>query len=245
MPKNKRVNYIHFQCIDSTNTWAKNNSSILDPGQITCITASEQTAGRGRFERKWVSPKGVNLYATFYFCILETSSFLPNLAQVISLSTVRMLSQLGFSPQIKWPNDILLSKKKVAGVLCEAIPQKGSIGIALGIGINVNMEDQMLKEIDQPATSLWQVSRQYWSVDKILKELVDYFVKDLRTLESQGFSPFVPYYEGRLAHKGELIRVKDGDRVIEGICKGIAKNGHLILLLPDGEKKEIAAGFLL
>src|SRR3989339_1701180 len=114
MKSNKHINYIHFQSIDSTNTWAKNHASTLDPQKITCITAHEQTAGRGRFQKKWISPKGENLYCTFFFTVPIGSSFIPNLGQILSISACKLFTHLGFPAQIKWPNDLLISGKKIA-----------------------------------------------------------------------------------------------------------------------------------
>ena len=218
---------------------------MLDPEQITCITASEQTAGRGRFHKTWVSPKGVNLYTTFYFCVPKEKTFIPNLGQILSISCAKLLKHLGFSPQIKWPNDLLLQGKKVAGILCETIQKEESLGIALGIGININMNSYHMSGIDQPVTSLLRMSHQYWGIDKILKDLIAYFLDDLHTLETQGFAPFVPYYEGHLAFKEQSITVKDGLQTFQGTCKGVTKNGNLILLLPCGTKQEILAGVLI
>jgi len=126
----KSISYIHFDTIDSTNTWAKNNAKTLDPDQITCITALEQTAGRGRWLRKWISPKGQNIYATIYFCLSKNCKQLSNVGQILSLSCAKVLKSKGFLPQIKWPNDLLLEKKKVAGVLAVPRPRILVPGVA-------------------------------------------------------------------------------------------------------------------
>src|SRR5690348_7786351 len=123
MGTQKKIHYIHFDTIDSTNTWAKQHASSLDPEVLTCITTQAQTAGRGRFSRKWISPKGKNICATLYFTVPQDYPHVANLAQLLSLSCVQVLKSRGFDPQIKWPNDILLEKKKVGGVLCETTIQ--------------------------------------------------------------------------------------------------------------------------
>src|SRR5580700_2479453 len=179
MPRLKSINYIHFDTIDSTNTWTKKNAATLDSNQLTCVTALEQTAGRGRFSRKWLSPKGQNIYATLYFCLPKECSYLINLGQILSLSSISVLQKKGFSPQIKWPNDILLEGKKVAGILCETIVLEDKLGAILGIGMNVNMSQELLDTIDQPATSLAQLSGQTWSLEQILEPILKQFLKDL------------------------------------------------------------------
>lgn len=239
------VNHIHFQCIESTNTWAKNHIDFLDPDQLTCITASEQTHGRGRFERKWVSPKGVNLYATYYFCIPHKAPYLFNISQLLSISCSKILEDLRFSPEIKWPNDLLLEGKKVAGILCETVSSPAFLSIILGIGLNINMSEEASKTIDQPATSLKQISHKQWSIEEILQKLTSQFLEDLHLLQNKGFQTFRPYYEKHLAFKGQSIKLQDGNRTLSGICEGVSKNGSLVILSPDGERVEICAGTIL
>lgn len=250
MKKNKHVNYIHFHSIGSTSTWAKENAAILDPHQITCITAQEQTAGRGRFQRKWLSPKGVNLCATFYFCVPLKSSRIPNLGQILCISCCSTLKFFGFSPLIKWPNDILLNEKKVAGILCEtmqleSLKEEELLSTALGIGININTNDETLNGIDQPATSLKQVSHQEWSIEKLLQKLSSYFVEDLDALLSKGFEPFASTFDELLAFKGKHVNIQDGSRVLSGVCRSISKTGNLVLLSDSGEKIEAFAGSMI
>jgi len=244
MSRLKNIYYIHFDTIDSTNTWTKKNATMLDPDQLTCVTALEQTAGRGRFFRKWLSPKGQNIYATLFFCLPRECPLIINLGQILSLSSIAVLKKKGFSPQIKWPNDILLDGKKVAGILCETVFFEDRIGAILGIGINVNMTQELLETIDQPATSLAQLSGQTWTLEQILEPILKQFLEDLETLLTKGFEPFRPDYEKLLAYKGETIACNDGLKMIKGICHSINPDGRLNLLLPDGQVTTLSAGEL-
>lgn len=244
MPRLKNIHYIHFDTIDSTNTWTKKNAASLDPHQLTCVTALEQTAGRGRFLRKWISPKGQNIYATLYFCLPKECPYLVNLGQILSLSCITILKKKGFDPRIKWPNDILLEGKKIAGVLCETASFEDRIGIVLGIGINVNMSKESLETIDQPATSLAQLSGQTWTLEQILEPMLQQFLKDLDILKTQGFEPFRQTYDQLLAFKGEAITCNDGAQSIKGVCHSVNADGRLKLLLPDGKVSILSAGEL-
>ncbi|MBI2811921.1 MAG: biotin--[acetyl-CoA-carboxylase] ligase [Candidatus Melainabacteria bacterium] len=244
MTRLKNIHYIHFDSIDSTHTWTKKNSDSLDPNQLTCVTALEQTAGRGRFYRKWISPKGENIYATLYFCLPKDCPYLINLGQVLSLSCIAILKKKGFRPQVKWPNDILLDGKKVAGILCDTVFSKDHLNIVLSIGINVNMGPELLDTIDQPATSLAQLSGQTWSLEQVLNPVLKQFLKDLATLQEKGFEPFRKKYEELLAFKGEEISCHDGMKTIKGICHSINSDGRLNLLLPDGQMTTLSAGEL-
>lgn len=238
----KNIYYLHFDTIDSTNTWAKKNARTLDPHHLTCITALEQTAGRGRFQRSWKSGRGENITATLFFTLPKESPILSNLGQILSLSCAKVLEKRGFSPQIKWPNDLLLSGKKVAGILCEPVPLEKRLGVALGIGINVNMSEELLSGIDQPATSLAQLSGHIWDLEQILEPLLKQFLLDLDLLENQGFAPFQKEYQERLAFFGEKITCNDGMQTMRGICHSITEEGRLNLLLPSGAISTLSAG---
>lgn len=242
MLKSKNICYIHFDTIDSTNTWAKKNAPTLDPDQLTCVTALEQTAGHGRHARKWISPKGQNIYATLYFILPQSFPYLINLGQILSLSCIAVFKKNGFHPQIKWPNDILLDGKKVAGVLCETVSIEDRLGIVLGVGINVNMQKELLDTIDQPATSLAQLSGQIWNLEQLLEPILQQFIADLEMLRTKGFEPFQKTYEDLLAFKGKTITCKDGATAIEGICHSVGADGRLNLLMPDGQTRVLAAG---
>lgn len=238
----KHIHYLHFDSIDSTNNWAKKNIKTLDPDALTCITALEQTAGRGRFNRQWVSGRGENITATLFFSLPLSSPIISNVGQVLSLSCVSVLKQKGFSPQIKWPNDLLLSGKKVAGILSETAALPDRLAIILGIGINVNMRDELLTSIDQPATSLAQLSGKLWQLEQILEPLLQQFLRDLDLLKREGFVPFQSSYENVLAFRGEPITCADGMQLIRGICHSINKEGKLNLLLQDGSLTTLSAG---
>jgi BirA family biotin operon repressor/biotin-[acetyl-CoA-carboxylase] ligase len=233
---------IHFDCIDSTNTYAKTHSREFDPDQITCITADEQTAGRGRFQRSWISPPKVNLYTTFYFRLPPKTPHLISLAQVLAFSLASILIQNGLQPRIKWPNDIQLNGKKLSGVLCETFFSEHFVEIFLGIGINVNMEASALADVGQPATSLKIETGKTWDKQKLLHQLEKQFLADLEQFEKSGFFPFHTPFENLLAYRGQTIRCFDGKKEWVGICYSLTSDGQLNLRLPDGSMHTVISG---
>lgn len=242
MIKHNSINYIHLASISSTSSWAKENATLLDPNKLTCITAEEQTSGRATFAKKWLSPKGLNLYTTLCFTLPKSYPFLQNIGQLLSFSCCKCIEKMGFTLQIKWPNDLLLEGKKIAGILCEATPYKDKMCIALGLGLNVNMPTELLKKIDQPATSLLEISQKTWNIEELSQKIATLFLEDLGTLSAKGFSPFSAYYNNHLAFKEQSIQIKDGTRHLKGICKGISPEGSLFLELPSGEQIKISSG---
>ena len=118
---------IHLDKTPSTQKYAKENVKQFDPNEITCITAEEQTDGIGRFKRTWISPKG-NIYATFYFSLPKNTMHLISLAQIMTLTCAELLLSKGLSPQIKWPNDILVKLKSSGYVKQITFAVAGLIG---------------------------------------------------------------------------------------------------------------------
>ncbi len=224
---------IHFKSIDSTSTYAKIHSEDFDPSAITCIYADEQTAGHGRFNRPWVSPKGVNIYATFHFKLPAQNLHLSSLAQVMTTSMAKVLIDEGLSPAIKWPNDIRLNGKKMCGVLCELIFQGDQVTALLGIGVNVNMQRADLEKINQDATSLSEATQKNWDRNSLLKKLQKQFQTDLTQFKQDGFTSFLPLFESLLCHKNQEIKSFDGKKEWVGLYDSINPDGSLNIRLSD------------
>lgn len=240
----RNIHTIRFDTIDSTHIWSKKNISTFERQAFTCVTSVEQTAGIGRHQRSWLSPKGFNIHATFCFFLSAHSPSIANLGQLLSLSAASVLENYGFKAEIKWPNDLRVAGKKIAGILCDTITCSDQIGIVLSIGLNVNMTDDQLKSIGQPATSFAQLSGKTWDLDAILHSILQQFLTDLTILQERGFTFFKERYEEMLAFKNEKIRCFDGITTREGICHAISSDGRLELILPNGKTLYLSAGEL-
>lgn len=181
---------IHFESIDSTNSWAKRNALSLDRAEVTCVSADCQTAGRGRLHRTWISPAGVNLYVSFCFFIPADKECLFQVGQLLGLSTADLLHKHGFHVRLKWPNDLLIEGKKIGGILCETLAMENQLCVIVGLGLNVNMEREALDLIDQPATSLFIVSEKKYAISQLLEELTHLFNRHLEKFLAAGFESF-------------------------------------------------------
>ena len=182
-----QINRHHFISIDSTNTWAKLNAASFPKNQLTIVTAEAQTAGRGRFNRQWISPPKENIYATFCFFEKNLNPNVGNIPQVMAISIAKTLELFGFKPSLKWPNDILINNKKIGGILTETVAVDDLIAILIGVGINVNMPMETLAQIGRPATSLMSESNRIFQTEEILKRLEEQFNKDLQLFLETGF----------------------------------------------------------
>lgn len=235
----------HFSSIDSTNTWAKQHAHELPTNKITLVTADTQTAGRGRFNRHWESPPGQNIYATFCFFVEKHSPNIGNIPQILAISTANTLKKLNVDPKLKWPNDVLLSEKKVAGILAETTVVE-KLCVVIGIGLNINMPGELLQQIDRPATSLLVEIGTSFDTELILKALQEEFRKDLELFFSKGFTFFLEEYRDYIAsapHK--IIRFHDNKTLWEGTFHSITQAGALCMKLSTGEIKTFIAGEIL
>jgi len=208
---------IHFQEITSTHLYAIEHINEY-VGSYVFLTADHQTAGIGRKGDAWVAT-GENLLGTFIFPLPTKDG--ANLAQLLAFSTIKLLEKLALEPSFKWPNDILLSHKKVAGVMADI---KESTAI-ISIGINVNMAKKELDKIDIPATSLQEELRHPILLPSLKKDLLTQFTKDLSLFQTSGFEPFFVPLATKLAFIGKLAKVGK----IEGNIKGLNRDGRLIL----------------
>jgi BirA family biotin operon repressor/biotin-[acetyl-CoA-carboxylase] ligase len=239
------TNYKHFDTIDSTNNWGKQNCHLFDAKKITLITAEMQTAGRGRFKREWVSPNE-NIYATFCFAVNKSRADIGNIPQVLALSAAQVMETLQFEPKLKWPNDVLLSNKKIAGILCETVSFENHFMVILGIGLNVNMPLDIVEHIDRPATSLLIESGKKFNVKTVLDLLEKQFKIDFQTYLKKGFSPFLAKYKHLMwTGHGNTIRFHDNLALIEGSFHSINEDGTINLKLTNGDLKRFLSGEFL
>lgn len=233
---------IYLETTDSTNDYAKEHFSEFPKGSLVCVVAEEQTKGKGRYARAWISPKEVNLYVTFAFSLPSETKDIGTMAQLMSVSLAHVLEQEGLKPKLKWPNDTLLNGKKMAGVLAETQFTPDLIAVFLGIGINVNMGQKDLNAIDRPATSLKEETKKNWNREELLKNLQQQFAKDLELFKKNGFQPFHPQFVQRMAYQGETVHCFDGSTEWVGTCDTIGKDGRLQLILSDGSLKKFSSG---
>lgn len=148
------MNFIHLQAVNSTNTYAKTNLEALQHGDV--IVADIQTAGRGQKGHLWRSDVVGNIYASIVLKPLNAKpDDLPVLTQVLARAIIETLAEYDVVATMKWPNDVIVDGKKIAGILAEAVTQGLQVkGAILGFGVNLAMPQDILDSLDQPATSL-------------------------------------------------------------------------------------------
>ncbi len=219
------VNTIHFASIPSTNIWLKENDKLITDENLIAISADEQTAGRGRFNRTWISPKNKNLYLSFGIAIPENLKQPGILSLILAFSVLKTLDTMGFKGMMKWPNDIFLKGKKISGILGELIHSHGKQKAILGIGLNVNMDETSLGELSRKASSLYLESKKEWDCIEIRKKLIEHFLESITIFFREGFTYFLHFLKQRDFLMGHHIRIMSGDKELSGKYLGVNEDG--------------------
>lgn len=236
------IEHQHFSSVGSTNDLALDafREGRLDP---LWITADEQLDGKGRRGRNWVSPPG-NFYGSLLLVNPAPSEALPQLAFVVSLALHRALS-LAIPPNVqrqltvKWPNDLLYDRKKIAGILMEATHMSGRTGIVIGCGINCTTS---------PVKAPYPVTNFVAEGQVISAEAVfELFSSEINAVlaEWQAGDNFASIRESwlqRASGVGEEITVRLNDRELEGRFTGLDATGRLLLSHPESGTSVISAG---
>jgi BirA family biotin operon repressor/biotin-[acetyl-CoA-carboxylase] ligase len=205
----------------------------------TVVVAETQTAGRGRLGRSWVSRPG-NLYLTVV--LRPTLQSLPFLSCLAGVAVVRALGQAtGLRPRLRWPNDVLLGGKKVAGILVESAVEGDAVRYALvGIGINVDLDTGNVAEIASLATSLNAAAGKPVSREDVLRHVLQ-GMDGLYLQLAQGKTPLAEW-RGLLDTLGRRVRVSWQDQVCWGQAEDVDELGNLQLRQDDGRLVTLTAG---
>ena len=236
----KRVYY--FEEIDSTQNFAQNIAADKKENG-TIIIAEKQTSGRGRLDRKWTSPKGGIWFSLIIHPKFDVSSstLIPILSAVALSKSIK--SVLGIETEVKWPNDITMNGKKVAGVLVDASFQTNSIDyLILGIGINFDIDAKKLEKRLTKTPNFYGIDSLRGKEDKtppktLLKEFLLQFEKNLVQLDKGEKSKIVKEWTKRAAGIGKKITINTSNGKISGISQGIDNDGALKIKTKNETKK--------
>ncbi|WP_217585456.1 biotin--[acetyl-CoA-carboxylase] ligase [Lentibacillus saliphilus] len=222
---------IHKQTTTSTQFTA-HEAAQSDAKHGTVVVANEQTAGRGRLNRKWQSTKDKGIWMS----IILRPKILPHLAPQLTLLTACAIAKVlrtdtSVDAQIKWPNDILINGKKVVGILTEMQAEQDQIQyVIVGIGINVNHTDEDLNDpLTERATSLYQETGLTWSLVQIIHRILDVFEDMYEIYLKQGFKPIKILWEQHAYRMNQLIRVTTHHHSEDVQFCGIADDGALLI----------------
>jgi BirA family biotin operon repressor/biotin-[acetyl-CoA-carboxylase] ligase len=234
-----------FHSIDSTNKYARERAE-KEGFSGGVILAENQTAGRGRRGKTWVSPFAASIYMSLVWDFEQGAESLQGLSLAVSVGVRRALADLGLQNiQLKWPNDIYIDGKKLGGILLEMIGDpNGRCTVIIGIGLNVSMPSLAAEKIDQPWTDVQSQAALPISRNELTAVLIVKLYDLLKDFQNVGFQAYRDeWQEADLLQNlpGTVRTVKDA---ISGIVLGVDSSGALRLGLPNGEVQRFIGGEL-
>ena len=233
---------VHFaRETDSTNLWIKRLAKE-GASEGTLALAEFQSAGRGRLGRSWEVPEGTSVMMSILLRPKFEPQYAPTLTLVMGMAVAKAVKNLGFDVSIKWPNDVVVSHKKICGILTEMGVRDGKIDYAvIGVGINVNIKE-FPEEMADKATSLYLESGKEFDRSQIpglvMEAFEKYYEKFAATCDLSGLKE---EYESILANYNQSVRVL-AKEPYEGVARGITDGGELLVEKTDGTIVAVSAG---
>lgn len=229
-----------FEKLDSTNLYLKQNFEKYNNFDI--ILAHAQTGGYGRFKREWIDLGKENIFMSICLKFDKFTDNLLSISQYAALILAETFDKYSVTPIIKWPNDILVNSRKIAGILAESVFENSKfIGIVLGLGINLHANKNDFSAINQSATAL---DIEYGKkVDKLafIEDYMNLFEAKYSNFINFGFSFYKHDYVSYLNSIDKVVTITNNENTITGVVKGVSDNGMLLLCI-DNIIKEISAG---
>ena len=236
--------YYYREKVSSTNDLALQLGSQGAP-HGTVVLGEEQLAGRGRLSRPWISLPGCGVYLSMILRDPMPHQDAPKATMVAALSLVRVLQKCHRLPaSIKWPNDVLIHKNKVAGILTEMRAEEDAIRfLVIGVGINVNHTAFLEKPSFRcPATSIAIELERTIRRSDLLVAFLEAFESDYGRFRSQGFDSLLPELERACSTLGQSVQIESVREMISGRAVGLTAAGALRLILKDGSERVVWAG---
>ncbi|ACQ94385.1 biotin/acetyl-CoA-carboxylase ligase [Tolumonas auensis DSM 9187] len=222
--------------IGSTNQYMMAQLDRWQKGE--CLLAETQTAGRGRRGRQWHSPFGSQFIMSMYWRLDDGPSAAMGLSLAIGVAVVRALEAQGYQGlSLKWPNDIYMARRKLAGILVEMSAAVGGLcHLVIGVGINLNLPDDVIARLDQPCAHL---AEQTAAIDrnKLSAAIIHALRETLALFEQQGLSAFLTEWNRLDMFMQQPVKVLLGDQIIHGTYCGIDGQGNMLLQDGNGIRK--------
>jgi BirA family biotin operon repressor/biotin-[acetyl-CoA-carboxylase] ligase len=234
---------LRFDSLPSTNLEAAKRAIECAPEGL-CIVASEQTAGRGRLERRWISPKNAGLYFSIILRPRMDQTVWPLLTLMASIAVQEaLLDSCGLVTDIKWPNDILVNARKVCGILAETVETPMGRAVVVGIGINLTNKS-FPSELDRVASSIEAATSETPNLEAVLNALIRSLAGHYQVLQQPtGPEEIVTRWSALSSYgTGKLIQVTESNETFAGTTRGLERDGALRVETDGGEIRIVRAG---
>ncbi len=236
------LNILRFNSLESTNTEAARQAK-RGAGEGLCVVAAQQTNGRGRHGRTWISEADTGLYFSLLLRPQIEARFLPLVTFAGAVAVFETLRKFDLSPDIKWANDVHIRGKKICGILAETCETNSGLAIVLGIGINLRQAN-FPAELKETATSIEAETGIAPETEKLLETLTEFLSFYCRLLyEADGAEKIRAEWTRRSSYaSGKKVRVLLENRTIIGTTRGIEADGALRVETENGDVEIVRAG---
>lgn len=229
--------------IDSTSSRLVERASAGAPSG-TCLAAEWQSAGRGRRGRTWISALGGSLTFSLLWRFERGAGQLAGLSLAVGAAVARALAVLGVErAQVKWPNDVIVDFRKIAGILVETSGEmQGPTAAVIGVGVNYRLGDSVLERIDQPVIDVAHCSHPPPSRNALLGEILATLAEALAAFDTRGFAGVRDEWRALHAYQGRPVRVlPPREAPFEAEVVDVAPDGALVVKLPDGRTQSLSS----
>jgi BirA family transcriptional regulator, biotin operon repressor / biotin---[acetyl-CoA-carboxylase] ligase len=228
---------LYFPALTSTMDTAR-QAAQQGAAAGSVIIAGEQTAGRGRLKRDWLSPPGNIAISIVLYPDITSLSYLMMIASLAAVHGIEAIA--GLKAQIKWPNDILIDGKKVCGILIENEVKGNRVAFSVvGIGINVDLNIAAYPEISYTAASLKNQKGKDLRIKIIRSLLIEFERLYLKLPDGR---PIFEAWRNRLMTLGKKVRATSDSGIIEGVADSVDESGALLIRRADGSLTRVVAG---
>ncbi len=232
--------------VPSTNSVLRELAKAGAP-EGTVVIADEQTAGHGRLQKSWFSPPGVNLYASVLFRPTIALREVPAFSFVTSLALADAIAAEGLTPAIKWPNDVLVGRRKVAGTLVECASSGKKVDhVIVGVGVNLNVKAAtLIKALGaqaRAAGSLAEAAGREIDRSAFAANFLGFLDRWARTYAERGPGPVLDAWKDRDILTGRRVQVRGEGEAYDGRVLGVDREGYLVLRDPRGTRRRVLTG---
>jgi len=238
---NKALHHLEIlDTIDSTNTHVMRllqNGTLLPPAdKYSAHLAEQQTSGKGRRGRQWVSPFGQNICLTMVRQIDTGTMATEGISLVVGLAIIRALKQQGLAGLgVKWPNDVIVDGKKLAGILLEITGDiSGICQLLIGVGINIKCPPESMEGVDQPWTDLFQMTDGKVDRNLLVSGVLSHIMSALDEFQSRGLTNFNTEWRDHDVMIDKQVELITSGKSTFGIARGISDTGALLLETEQG-----------
>lgn len=234
-----------YDSILSTNLLLEDKITNKEPVPSGIIVAArEQTAGKGRYNRSWLTGKNKNLAFSYLLQVTCEPKHHPSLAMACAVGVTKQLMDRKINAVTKWPNDVLVENKKICGILSKQIPKPDKEGyyLIIGCGINVNMTDEEAKMINRPVTSMMIETGKQYNIETLLSDYLQSVQSTCSQWEQDHFQSIRSDWETLHKPIGTLMTMNENGITVNGSLTGFGKYGELLLKDSAGKQHTIMQG---